>query len=154
VLEFAGDRGCLVGILGRLVREHGLRELGLHVLGVDRLLQDLLRQRGLTGTPANVSGTVGIVNFVQFMERMRPHFAEVIGESEAESLVFRELGDELAFHYGGDRVVAGDRGQAVQLVFGTLDGAEGPLLEAGGRAGEVLREIFPIPALWSGVNYV
>ena len=154
VLEFAGDRRCLVGILGRLVREHGLRELSLHVMGVDRLLQDLLRERGPSGEPANVSGTVGIVNFAQFMERMRPYFAEVLGESEAEGLVFQERGDELTFLYGGDRVVAGERGGGVQLIFGTLDGAEEALLEAGGRAGEVLREIFPIPALWSGVNYV
>ncbi len=44
--------------------------------------------------------------------------------------------------------MAPDQGAAVQLIFGTLDGAEDALLESGGRAGEVLAEVFPIPALW------
>ena len=34
------------------------------------------------------------------------------------------------------------------------DGAEEPLLDAGGRAGELLRRIFPLQGLWYGLNYV
>jgi hypothetical protein len=88
------------------------------------------------------------------MGRMRPYFAERVGETEAQSLVFHERGDEYNFCYGGDRVVAGDRGLATQLIFGTPNRSEEPLLASGGRAGEILREIFPIPALWYGLNYV
>ena len=43
---------------------------------------------------------------------------------------------------------------AVELIFGTTDGSEKGLLAAGGQAGEALREIFPIPGLWYGPNYV
>ena len=93
-------------------------------------------------------------SFPRFMERMRPYFAEVVGEAAAEGLVFQERGDEMLFTYGGDRVIAPDRGAAVQLIFGTLDGAEEDLLKSGGQAGEILREIFPIPGLWYGLNYV
>lgn len=154
VQEAAGDRRCLTGALGKLVRTLGIQSLGLHVMGCDRWFQDCLQARGITGAPANSSGTVTLINFVQFMERMRPYFAEVVGESAAQSLVFRQKGDEMIFSYGGDRVVAPDQGAAVQLIFGTLDGAEDALLESGGRAGEVLAEVFPIPALWYGVNYL
>jgi hypothetical protein len=154
VLEFAGDRKSVVGILGKLVRSYGLAALDLHVLGWDTLTQDLLERRELEGKPATGSGTVLLVSFNQLMDRMRPYFAERVGEDEAQSLAFRERGDEFSFYYGGDRVVAGDRGTATQLIFGTPNRSEEPLLASGGRAGEVLREIFPIPALWYGLNYV
>ncbi len=154
VQEAAGDRRCLTGALGKLIRTLDLQAIGLHVMGCDRLFHECLQSRGITGAPANSSGTVTLINFVQFMERMRPYFAEVIGESEARSLVFREDGDEMTFTYGGDQVVAPDQGAAVQLIFGTLEGAEEALLKSGGRAGEILAEVFPIPALWYGVNYL
>ena len=94
-----------------------------------------------------------VIHFVQFMERMRPYFEEVLGEA-AKGLVFEEQGDEMIFRYGGDRVVAENRGMAAEIIFGTLEDAEVPLLDSGGLAGEVLRKVFPIPGLWYGVNYV
>jgi hypothetical protein len=49
---------------------------------------------------------------------------------------------------------APNQGAAVELIFGTTDGSEKGLLAAGGQAGEALREIFPIPGLCYGPNYV
>ena len=154
VLEYAGDRKSVVGILGKLVRDHDLAAMDLHVMGWDSLMQDLLEKRGLAGSPTTASGTILLVNFTQLMDRMRPYFTERVGEVEAQSLVFQQRGDEFLFCYGGDRVVASDRGTATQLIFGTPNRSEEPLLASGGRAGEILREIFPIPALWYGLNYV
>jgi len=152
--EFAGDRNALVGALGKLAAETGATSLMLHVSGADRLLRDLLEEQGLEGKPTNTSGTVTLIHFEQFMERMRPYFSERLGESGAKGLVFREEGDECHFIYGSDRVVAEDRGRAIQVIFGTLDGSEEELLESGGKAGEALKEIFPLPGLWTGVDYV
>lgn len=44
LLEFAGDRRSLVGVLGRLVQERDLETLDVHVMGCDLLLQDLLKE--------------------------------------------------------------------------------------------------------------
>ena len=154
ILEFAGDRKALVGSLGGLLRACDAKSLSVHVLGCDRPLQDLLKGRGLTGTPANASGTALVIDFVQFMERMRPHFMEIVGETAANGLVFSQLGDEMSVTYGGDRVVICGASAASELIFGTLDGAESATLEGGGKAGEVLAEMFPLPALWYGPNYV
>ncbi|MCZ6633186.1 MAG: GNAT family N-acetyltransferase [bacterium] len=153
VLDFAGDRVCLAGALGRLVKDQGLQGMDLHVMGHDRLFGDVLRERGLEGKPVSTSGTMLVIHFAQLMERMRPYFEEVLGEA-AKGLVFEEQGDQMIFGYGGDRVVAENRGTAAQIIFGTLDDAEARLLDAGGQAGEVLRKVFPIPGLWCGVNYV
>lgn len=152
--EFAGDREALAGALGKIVRAHELEQLGIHVLGNDAVMREQLEGRGLTARPANASGTVMIINFRQLMERVRPHFEERLGTKAAEGFVFLEKGEKMVFALGCDQVVAEDRGQAVQLIFGTLDGAEEPLLKAGDAAGEALRCVFPLPALWYGVNYV
>ena len=88
----------------------------------------------MQGKRATTSGTVKLVDFPQFMQKMRPYFVEKLGVHEAEAMVFRQQGDP--------------------MTFGTTDGSEKGLLAAGGQAGEALREIFPIPGLWYGPNYV
>jgi len=153
LLEFAGERRSLVGVLGRLIQDHDLEALDVHVLGYDSLLQELLQERGLPGQPTRASGTVVLVDSLQLMERLRPYFAEILGP-DAAGLVFQERDDALVFSYGSDQVVAPDRGAAAELVFGTLERREEELLQTGGPAGEVLRQIFPIPVLWCGMNYV
>ena len=153
--EYAGDRPAVAAALGKILKRHDdANELGMHVMRCDRRMRELLEARGLEGRPANCSGTVMIINFRQFMERMRPYFEERVGTRAAQSLVFVEKGDQMVFAYGGDQVIAEHAGQAVQLIFGTLEGAEEPLLDAGGRAGEILRQTFPLQGLWYGLNYV
>lgn len=154
IFEFAGDRRSVVGALGILIEQGALETLDIHVMGYDSLLYDMLTERGAVAKPAHTSGTVTLVNFAQFMQRLRPHFVEKLGQREAAGLVFRQQGDQLIFGFGGDWVVAPDQGAAVELIFGTTDGNEEALLAAGGRAGEVLREVLPIPGLWYGPNYV
>ncbi|MBT5831913.1 MAG: GNAT family N-acetyltransferase [Candidatus Latescibacteria bacterium] len=160
VLDYAGDRSALVGVLGKLIvdqtstAEQSLNRLSIHAKGFDTVLQGLLAARGLTGSQANVPGTTLIIHFEKFMEKLRPYFAERVGETAANGLVFREVDDEYHVYYGGDRVVAESRGAAAQLIFGTWDGVEEEMLELGGQAGDVLRACLPIPGLWYGVNYV
>ncbi len=88
------------------------------------------------------------------MERMRPYFTEVVGEASARGLVFEQRGDQMIFRYGGEAVVAENQGKAAEIIFGTHGGKEARPLKEGGKAGEVLAEIFPIPALWYGLNFV
>ena len=154
VFEVAGEREVLAGALGALLKMYKMSALSLHVMGFDGLLQDVLKGRGATCSPEASSGTVTLINFAQFMEKMRPYFTEAVGEQVAKGLVFEEPGDQRIFRYGGDAVMADNQGQAVELIFGTHEGVENSLLEKGGMAGEVLAEIFPIPALWYGLNFV
>jgi predicted N-acetyltransferase YhbS len=154
VFEVAGEREVLAGALGELLKMYNMSALSLHVMGFDGLLLDVLKGRGATCSPEESSGTVTLINFTQFMEKMRPYFTEVVGERVAKGLVFEEPGDQMIFRYGGDAVVADNQGQAAELIFGTHEGVENRLLEKGGKAGEVLADIFPIPALWYGLNFV
>ena len=154
LLDYAGERSAIVGALGKFIDNQNLNRLSLHVKGYDTVLRGLLEARGLTGEPANLPGTTMIIHFEQLLEKMRPYFVERIGEHAACGLVFREVGDEYHIYYGGDRVVAESRGAAAQLIFGTLEETENAMLDAGGRAGEVLRACLPIPGVWYGVNHL
>jgi len=153
IMEYAGDRQAVVSVLGRLVEEYGLASLALHVMGCDSLLQGLLQERGLTGQLSPTAGTAMLVNFEQLMERLRPHFVERVGPELAASLVCCQRDEIITFGCGGDQVVAGNAGQAAELIFGTPDRVEECLLAGGGRAAEVLEDVFPIPSLWYGFNY-
>ncbi len=152
LLDYAGERSAIVGALGKFIEK--LNRLSLHVKGFDTVLRGLLEARGLAGEPANLPGTAMIIHFEQLLEKMRPYFVERVGEHAAYGLVFREEGDEYHIYYGGDRVVAESRGAAAQLIFGTLEETENAMLDAGGRAGGVLRACLPIPGVWYGVNHL
>lgn len=154
VLDYAGERSAIVGVLGQLIAEQKLNRLSIHAKGFDTVLQDLLTARGVTGKKVNVPGTTMIIHFEKFMEKMRPYFVERVGEKAANGLVFREVDDEYHIYYGGDRVVAESRGAVAELIFGTWEGAEEDMLNLGGQAGDILRACLPIPGLWYGVNYV
>ena len=152
LLDYAGERSAIVGALGKFIEK--LNRLSLHVKGFDTVLRGLLEARGLAGEPANLPGTAMIIHFEQLLEKMRPYFVERVGEHAAHGLVFREIGDEYHIYYGGDRVVAESRGAAAQLIFGTHEETENAMLDAGGRAGGVLRACLPIPGVWYGVNHL
>ena len=59
----------------------------------------------MQGKRATTSGTVKLVEFPQFMQKMRPYFVEKLGVHEAEAMVFRQQGDQMIFAFGGDQVV-------------------------------------------------
>ena len=154
LLDYAGERLAIIGVLGKFVQEQDLKEISIHVMGYDTVLKDLLELRGLTGIQSALPGTIMVIHFEQLLKKMRPYFIECVGENVVNGLVFKEVGDEYHVYYGGDRVVAEGRGAAGQLIFGTWEGAEETMLDAGGRAGEVLRACLPIPGVWYGMNYV
>lgn len=154
ILEMAGDRGVLAGSFGKLIEMYDSSSLSLHVMGSDRPMREMLKERGAASTPTASSGTVTLIHFEQFMERIRPYFTEAVGEEVARGMVFEQVGDQMVFRLGAEAVVADNQGQAVELIFGTHDGVEERLLEGGGKVGEALREVFPIPALWYGLNFV
>ena len=154
LLDYAGERSAIVGSLGKFIEKQHLNRLSVHVKEFDTVLRGLLEARDLSGEQANLPGTTMIIHFEQLLEKMRPYFVERVGEHAAQGLVFRESGDEYHIYYGGDRVVAESRGAAAQLIFGTLEETENAMLDAGGRAGEILRACLPIPGVWYGVNHL
>ncbi len=154
VLDYAGERSAIIGVLGKFIQKQGLQKISIHVMGYDAVLKNLLQSHGLNGSQSSLPGTTMLVNFDQLLRKMRPYFIECIGEKAVNGLAFKEVGDQYHVYYGGDRVVAESKGEAAQLIFGTWSGLEETILDQGGQAGELLRRCLPIPGVWYGVNYV
>ena len=73
LLDYAGERLAIIGVLGKFVQEQDLKEISIHVLGYDTVLKDLLELRGLTGIQSALPGTIMVIHFEQLLKKMRPY---------------------------------------------------------------------------------
>ncbi|MCS6862184.1 MAG: GNAT family N-acetyltransferase [Abditibacteriales bacterium] len=151
--EYAGDRTALMGALDELMTQQDLNAVDVHVSSHDDLLRTLLRGCNAPARHAHASGTQLILNFPQFMERLRPLMEERVGTAEARRLSFRDYNGTFVFAYDGETVISTTRGGAAQVVWGTWEEREWQWAKEG-RGKEVLSRVFPIPALWYGFSYV
>ena len=154
IAEYAGERVSVLGALTQIAAFYNRRRVNLHVSGHDTVMQGLLQESGVRLEPTHAAGTVQIVNFAQLMERLRPYFAEVLGEATANQLWFTATDGGYQIRYGGDVITIPDCGEAAHFIFGTREEIVADRLASGGKAGELMREVLPVPALWYGINYV
>lgn len=152
VAEFAGDRHAILAALPHVLRRCGRNRLGFTALSHDLLMHSLCKQAGLQGTQRTTPGTVTLVNFPQFMERMRPYLMETLGRQTASRLRFRQDGERYLFAFEKEEFVT-DHAGAARLLFGARpnDGfTQLSLAVEGLHWGRLL----PLPTLWYGINYV
>lgn len=153
--EIAGDRRALLRTSASIIDQYGLTGLHFHIGGWDRLTRELCRQVGLPCTETNASGTVRIINFAQFMMRMRPYLEQVLPTVTLADLAFG--GDDQEGYFiraGMDVLQIPDRGELSHLLFGTREEMVTDRLMADGQAAELMRQVLPFPAMWYGINYV
>ena len=153
VAEFAGDRHAILAALPQVLRRCGRNSLGFTALRHDALMRSLCAQAGLQGTPRTTPGTITLVNFPQFMERMRPFLMETLGRRDAARLRFRQKAERCLFAFDEEEVST-DRAEAVRLLFGAPEGLPPSVGNLNTPLGETLRAVLPLPTLWYGINYV
>ncbi len=153
ISEFGGDRRALLAALPEIFRRYNLREARFQVLRHDTLLRSLCAAAGFSGTPVPTAGTVKIINFPQWMERMRPRWEELLGTGEAAKLSFQQYSDQYGFRFADEEWTT-DRDTATRLLLGTPEGEEGADAPQKGPLADALRTILPLPTLWYGLNYV
>jgi hypothetical protein len=151
--EYAGDRTAFVGALDELMTQQDLNAVNVHVSWHDDLMRNLLFGCNTPARNTHASGTQLIINFPQFMERLRPLMAERVGTAEAHRLSFREYNGTFVFAYDGETVISTTRGGAAQVVWGTREEREWQWASEG-QGKEALSRVFPVPALWYGFSYV
>ena len=151
--EFAGDRGAALAAIPHVLNRYDLSSVAFHVMRRDERMRILCEQYGLQGSPRSTPGTVTLVNFPQFMERMRPHFAERLDPGTASNLQFRDIEDRPVFALGKDEYST-DRAEAARLIFGTSETPSSGDNELPGALRDAFPILFPLPTLWYGINYV
>ena len=108
--------------------------------------------RGQLGAP--FSGTLLVINFVQFMERMRPLLAERLGSETARQLTFHAADDRFTIARGTESITLSGRGDLALYLFGSHDAGESVEPLGSPALATQLRQALPFPALWYGVSYV
>ncbi len=155
IAEVGGERRAVLAALPRLfARQDGAARFHLHVPRHDTLLQQLLKQAGVSSVPAPTEGTVRLIHFSQLMERLRPLLSETLGRHTASALCFDEEGDTCIFRFQGESLRLG-RADGARLLFGTPSQSEATFY--GGLSDEfsgALRAVLPFPALWYGLSFV
>ncbi|RKY00076.1 hypothetical protein DRP77_12145 [Candidatus Poribacteria bacterium] len=151
LVEYAGSRWAAVGAMGYIFDIYGIDELRLVVPFHDREMIHLLRIRGLEGVPVEMPGyTVKVINFVGLMERLRPYMEERLGRI-ARLLGFRCEGERYLIRLGREELAVEGDADLVRLIFGSAEGS-GMIPETGEL--KVLADLFPIPLVYPGLNYV
>lgn len=152
--EYAGERLSILGTLAQISMQYDCQNVSLHIRGSDQLMRDLLSEGGVQLQTAHASGTVQIVNFPQLMDRMRPHFEEILGAAAASHLQFTADDGAYQIRFGSDQIAIPDRGELAHLIFGTREEVAADRLAGGGTAAALMRHVLPIPALFPGLNHV
>ena len=158
VVEFAGDRAAIAGVLPRLQARYEAQRLRLHVQAGDLPGRAYLARAGGTAAPAFAWGTARVLNFPKLMERCRPLLAERIGTAAAGALRF-EADAAPGSPDGGVTIRQGSRllrvpdlGALANYLFGV--GAAPASVAGDADLAALLAEALPLPVPWYGINYV
>ncbi len=155
IVEMGGSRHAIFRALGALLAERGVGEAKARCLGSDAETAELARSFGWATEPAGFRGTVGIVEPERFWQACEAHFIERLGRERAARLKFSPNGQG-KISYGRERVVLGSMSAITRLAFAPahLRGELDLGLGQGSELARVLEEVFPLPLVDYGLNYI
>lgn len=153
IAEFAGGRVALLSAMKQLFQSYKLTELGFTFHEIDNELKTYLLNLKAEIVP--FGGTLRVVNFMQLMERLMPYFASRLGNRLAKQLVFNVergtdpvgLDTKFEISLGDEAISITGYAEIARLIFGCHD-------QNIQYTHPSLAKIFPLPALWYGLNYV
>ena len=155
IVESFGNRESLVQSLPLLFEQYSPPAIEWAVTGWDGELANLLGALGLQPKVEPFPGTFRIHNFPGLMERMRPHFSNVLGKKAADHLAFAEQdGTFIISLKGGSSVKIDGREKLNKLIFGFPGTSITNIIEGDRDIIKTLEANLPIPLLWPGLNYV
>jgi len=150
VREVAGSRAALVRALPAIAQTAGVGQLQWPVRPGDRELVALLMQQGVDCTPTESSGTWRVIDFVGFMDALRPY----VHERCCADLRWEGERDHGVFVLGDERLELPDAAAAGEVLFGGVDPLDPRVMSAPPALREALSQVLPIPAPLSGLNSV
>jgi predicted N-acetyltransferase YhbS len=155
VIEMGGPRYAIFRALGALLDRQGVDAAEVRFLGSDTETAELARSFGWPTQPQGFRGTVGVVEPARFWQACLPLFAERLGRERAARLKMAG-GEQVKISYGRERVVLHSMSAFTHLVFGPASRRD--QLDLGLRPGSelaaVLDDIFPLPLVDYGLNFV
>lgn len=157
VAEFAGDDLDLAAAFAPMLDLCGWRAIEVRLQVSDQSLRSRFEHAGIACKPVVTGGTFLILRFEALMERLRPWFESKAGSVSAARLSFSERAETFTFSDGSHTLTlegqnekgvieeGAARAEAVRVLFGHPQARALPGL---------LEQVFPVPTLWCGINYV
>ena len=153
VVEYSGRREAIIDAVGCVFERYGLQELTFNVPFHDLEFIYLLSQKNLTSLTESIPGLVKIINLPRLMDRLGSYIEERLGRKKRDSLKFDQQGTRFSISINQEQFNTEVK-RLTQIVLGRHDKKEKEMMPRQGEIGKVLVDIFPLPFVWPGLNYV
>lgn len=151
VTEYSGIRRAILGAVKPIFDRYDIEELSFNIPFHDAEFIYALREKGFKSRIENIPGTMKIINLPRLMDRFRPYIEERLDKKTSDLIRFNQEKDRFTIGFGGEEFNT-DARRLAQIVFGT-PGKEEIMVESR-KIAKILKEIFPLPFIWPGLNYV
>lgn len=149
--EMAGARWAVAQALGLLFEEYGVRRLFVEHLAWDLEMEALANSHGWRTESHAFGGTVGIIDPERFWAACAPLFEERLGTERAGRLKL-DASAGPRVEYGCDTLKLDGMGGLTRLAFEPRERRPKPAADS--ELAGVLDEVFPLPLVSYGLNYV
>jgi len=153
VAEYSGIRRAILDAVKPIFDRYDIEELSFNIPFHDAEFIYTLREKGFKSRIENIPGTMKIINFPRLMARFRPYIEERLDKKTSDLIRFNQEKDRFTIGFGGEEFNTDARGLA-QIVFGTSGEEEKEIIPKKGKITKILADIFPLPFIWPGLNYV
>ena len=153
VAEYSGIRRAILGATKPIFDRYDIEELSFNIPFHDAEFIYALKKKGFKSRIENIPGTLKIINFPRLMDRFRPYIEERLDKKTSDLIRFNQEKDRFTIGFGKEEFNTDARGLA-QIVFGTHGEKEKEITPKKGKITKILREIFPLPSIWPGLNCV
>jgi len=151
VAEYSGIRRAILGAVKPIFDRYDIQELSFNIPFHDAEFIYTLKEKGFKSSIENIPGTMKIINFPRLMARFRPYIEERLDKKTSDLIRFNQEKDRFTIGFGGEEFNT-DARRLAQIVFGT-PGKEEIMVESR-KITKILKEIFPLPSIWPGLNCV
>ena len=153
VVEYSGTREAIMDAVRCVFERYSLQELTFNVPFHDSEFIYLLSQKNLISLSESIPGLVKIINLSRLMDRLGSYIEERLGRKKRDSLKFEQQGTRFSISINQEQFNT-DVKRLTQIVLGRRDKKEKEMIPREGEIGKVLVDIFPLPFVWPGLNYV
>ena len=149
--EFAGGAGAVLALARAAGRRAGASHFDLTVPGAYRELLSECDRQGYSRKTGHQPGTFKLLEPSRFLAGIKPLLLERAVEAIAGRLAISNTDGTYLLHLDDERYRIGRDAGLLELIFEPgLKAGSGP----DGRLGEAVAACFPLPMVWTGLNFV
>ena len=149
--EFAGGAEAILALARAAARRAGASHFNLSVAGAYRQLLNECDSQGYPRKTVHQPGTFKLLEPSRFLAGIKPLLLERAGEDIASRLAISNTDGTYVLELDDQHYRVGRDIDLLELVFEPgLKAGSGP----DGRLGEAVATCFPVPLVWTGLNFV